>query len=80
MLVDYRLFIGRASSPIERGCTSKITYSSRREARSTSRHGRHQDGSLAPYRCAHCGDWHLGHRRRVSNIDEQGRGPWPSRP
>jgi hypothetical protein len=65
MLADYRLLIGRSSSPIERGCMSKISYSSRRDARSTSRHGRHQDGSLAPYHCANCGAWHLGHRRRA---------------
>lgn len=65
MLAEYRLLIERPPSSIERGCTSKISYTSRREARSTSRRGRHLDGSLAPYHCTNCGAWHLGHRRRV---------------
>jgi hypothetical protein len=65
MLAAYRALIERPLSPIERGCTSKVGYSSRREARTRSRHGRHQDGTLQPYRCGNCGDWHLGHRRRA---------------
>lgn len=63
MLADYRALIERPRSPIERGCTSKVPYDSRREARARSRNGRHQDGSLQPYHCQHCGAWHLGHRR-----------------
>lgn len=65
MLAEYRLFIERPISPIERGCTSKTGYASRREARMRSRHGRHQDGSLTAYHCAFCGLWHLGHRKRA---------------
>jgi hypothetical protein len=63
MLADYRMFIDRDLPLIERGCTSKVAFESRRAARSRSRHGRHQDGSLAPYHCRYCGAWHLGHRR-----------------
>jgi hypothetical protein len=65
MLAEDRLLIERPSSPIERGCTSKISYRTRHEARSTSRRNRHLDGSLAPYHCANCGGWHLGHRKRA---------------
>jgi hypothetical protein len=63
MLAVYRTLIERPRSPIERGCTSKVTYTSRREARTRSRDGRHADGSLQPYHCPNCGAWHLGHRR-----------------
>ncbi|MFL5674937.1 MAG: hypothetical protein ACJ779_08025 [Chloroflexota bacterium] len=63
MLADYRSFIERPTSPLERGCTTKVAYTSRREARTRSRHGRHADGSLQAYHCRYCGGWHLGHRR-----------------
>ena len=63
MHAAYRTLTERPRSPIERGCTSKISFTSRREARTRSRHGRHMDGSLQPYRCVTCGAWHLGHRR-----------------
>ena len=63
MLTAYRDLVDRQLPHIERGCASKIAYSSRREARSVSRHGRHQDGTLASYHCRHCDGWHLGHRR-----------------
>jgi len=46
---------------MERGCTSKARFLSRREARSMGRHGRHQDGSLRPYHCRFRDWWHLGH-------------------
>ena len=65
MLADYRALIERPLSPIERACTSKVGYGSRREARTRARHGRHQDGTLRPYHCGNCGEWHLGHRRRA---------------
>lgn len=64
--IPYRQFINRDLPPVERGCTSKAVYISRREARSTSRHGRGQDGSLRPYRCRFCDGWHLGHPRRAA--------------
>ena len=64
--IDYRQFVNRDLPLLERGCTSKAVYLSRREARSTGRHGRSQDGSLRPYRCHHCDGWHLGHRHRVA--------------
>ena len=66
MLADYRTLIERPRSPIERGCTSKIAFISRREARTRSRNGRHMDGSLQPYHCQNCGAWHLGHRRATA--------------
>lgn len=64
MSVNYREFINRDLPLIERGCTSKAAFVSRREARSWVRNGRRSDGSLDPYRCRICGLWHLGHRRR----------------
>jgi len=63
-LSTYRLFINRDLPIRERACESKAVYVSRRDARSHARHGRRQDGSLAPYRCRFCSLWHLGHRRR----------------
>jgi hypothetical protein len=63
MKVDYHLFINRALPPLERGCTSKAVFISRREARSLVRNSRTGDGQLKPYHCRHCGAWHLGHRR-----------------
>lgn len=64
MAVDYRQFINRDLPRIERGCTSKVVFDSRREARSWVRHGRRSDGTTAPYHCGACGSWHVGHRRR----------------
>jgi hypothetical protein len=64
MSVDYRDFINRDLPLVERGCTSKAAYVSRREARTWVRNGRRSHGSLDPYRCRSCGQWHLGHRRR----------------
>jgi hypothetical protein len=61
---DYREFVNRTLSLIERGCRSKAAFVSRREARAVSRHGRHANGQLAPYHCGWCQLWHVGHRRR----------------
>jgi len=65
-VIDYRAFINRNLPLVERGCTSKAVYFSRREARSTGRHGKSQDGSLRPYHCRWCDRWHLGHARRTA--------------
>lgn len=64
MAADYHLFINRDLPLVERGCTSKAVFQSRREARSWVTHGRRSDGRLDPYHCRNCGLWHLGHRRR----------------
>jgi len=61
-VISYREFINRDLPLVERGCTSKAVYLTRREARSTGRHGRGQDGSLRAYHCRNCDQWHLGHR------------------
>jgi hypothetical protein len=63
MQTVYRELIDRQVPFEERACLSKVRYSSRREARSLVRHGRRQDGTLEPYRCQFCGEWHLGHGR-----------------
>jgi len=63
MLADLRTLVNRDLPPVERACTSKVTYFGRREARAAA-HGRHSDGQLRPYHCEFCGLWHLGHRRR----------------
>jgi hypothetical protein len=65
MLADYRTLINRNLPLVERACTSKAAYVSQREARFVSRHGRHGNGQLEPYRCGNCDLWHLGHRRRT---------------
>jgi hypothetical protein len=62
-LDSYRELINRDLPLMDRGCTSKGVFISRREARSMGRHGRSQDGALHPYRCRYCEGWHLGHRR-----------------
>jgi hypothetical protein len=59
--IPYRELINRNLPLVERGCTSKAMFISRREARSRVRNGRHQDGSVRPYRCRYCAWWHLGH-------------------
>ncbi len=64
MIVAYTQFTERPADRVERSCTSKIPYASRREARSRVRHGRHQDGTLRAYHCQFCGAWHLGHTPR----------------
>jgi hypothetical protein len=63
MHVAYRQLIDRRLPLVERACTSKSVFGSRREASQRARRGRHTDGSLRPYRCPHCTAWHLGHRR-----------------
>jgi hypothetical protein len=63
MTTDYRQFINRDLPLVERGCTSKISFESRREAKNVSRRGG-GDGRLRPYHCAHCESWHLGHPRQ----------------
>jgi hypothetical protein len=63
MSIDYRRFINRDLPLLERGCTSKAAFESRREARSLARQGRRSDGRSHPYHCRTCGSWHLGHRR-----------------
>jgi hypothetical protein len=65
MLAEYRTLINRDLPLVERGCTSKAAFLSRREARSLSHNGkRHADGQLKPYHCRNCDRWHLGHGRR----------------
>ena len=64
MIAAYRDLIERSSDPIERSCSSKTPFTTRREATQRLRHGRSQDGTLRPYHCGHCGEWHLGHRPR----------------
>jgi len=60
---DYRQFINRNLPLLERGCTSKALFTSRREARSLVRNGRRSSGALKPYHCRSCRGWHLGHPR-----------------
>ena len=62
-VISYRDFINRDLPLVERGCTSKALFVSRGEARSFARRDRRQDGSLHPYHCRFCAQWHLGHRR-----------------
>jgi hypothetical protein len=64
LTVDYRTLINRDLPPVERGCTSKVAFESRREARSVARNGRRSNGQLHPYHCRYCDLWHLGHRHR----------------
>jgi len=61
-VVSYRKFINRDLPRMERGCTSKALFISRSEAKSSARRNRRNDGSLHPYRCRYCDQWHLGHR------------------
>ena len=73
MTVDYHHFINRSLPPQERGCTSKVKFLSRREARSISRQPWASSG-LKPYHCRWCDGWHLGHgRRRRSALGLAGR-------
>ena len=64
-LLAYRQFINRDLPQLERSCTSKAIFLSRREAVSATRRGRRGDGAMHPYHCANCSRWHLGHRRRI---------------
>ena len=64
-LLAYRQFINRELPRVERSCTSKAMFVSRREAANLGRHGRGTDGAMKPYHCSTCGAWHLGHRRRM---------------
>ncbi len=59
----YLAYINRTLPAIDRGCTSKALFASRREAKAYARNGRRQDGSLAPYHCRYFDHWHLGHTR-----------------
>jgi len=63
-LVSYRQFINRELPPLDRGCTSKAVFVSRREAQTSTRRNVRSDGSLRPYHCRHCDGWHMGHPRR----------------
>jgi len=65
LAADYRLYINRDLPIQERACTSKAGFTTRAEARSMARHGRHIGGRLAPYHCWFCDLWHLGHPRRA---------------
>ena len=73
-ILDYRQFINRDLPIRERACGSKAVYVSRRDARSSARHGRRQNGSLAPYHCRYCSLWHLGHRRHRHRLSWVGDG------
>jgi hypothetical protein len=64
LITAYTLLVERPIGREERSCASKVPFSSRREARSRVRHGHGQDGTLRPYHCQFCGEWHLGHRPR----------------
>lgn len=64
LTVEYRMLINRDLPLVERGCTSKVVFDSRREARHIAQHDRNSNGQLHPYRCRYCDRWHLGHRHR----------------
>ncbi|HJW21517.1 MAG TPA: hypothetical protein VJ506_03720 [Candidatus Limnocylindrales bacterium] len=66
MIADYRLLINRDLPFMQRGCSSKVGFVSRREARTAVRRGRHGNPQLDPYHCRWCGLWHLGHAHRVA--------------
>ena len=62
MIADYRLYLNRDLSLYERGCSSKVPYGTRGEARFAGR-GRRHDGTLKRYHCRYVDHWHLGHPR-----------------
>jgi hypothetical protein len=64
LAIDYRTLINRDLPAVERGCTSKSPFTSRREATHVARHGRHASGQLEAYHCRWCDLWHLGPGRR----------------
>lgn len=66
LAVDYRTLINRDLPLVERGCTSKVAFESRREALNLARNGRRSNGQLHPYHCRYCDLWHLGHRHRAA--------------
>jgi hypothetical protein len=68
MTADYRQFINRDLPLVERGCTSKVAFESRREAGVVS-HRAGGNGRLRPYHCRNCEGWHLGHSRQRHRFD-----------
>ena len=64
VITAYTLLVERPTDRVERSCSSKIPYASRRDARARVRGGRHEDGTLRPYHCQFCDAWHLGHAPR----------------
>ena len=64
VITAYTLLTERPMNRLERSCSSKTPFASRREARSRVSGGRNQDGTLKPYHCEFCGAWHLGHTPR----------------
>lgn len=62
--MSYRDYINRILPPLERSCTSKARFGSRREALRQRRRGRWTNDILRPYRCCSCSGWHLGHARQ----------------
>jgi len=67
MASDYHQFINRDLPLVERGCTSKAVFQTRREARTRISHGLRSNGQLDPYRCRYCGAWHVGTPTRPLN-------------
>lgn len=47
----------------ERSCEGKVAHASREAADQAARVLRRQGDVVRPYRCGHCGAWHIGHRR-----------------
>lgn len=53
-------------------CTRKIAYPNRKyaknalaaQARAAQRNGSRIEKTLRPYKCPHCGLWHVGHRQK----------------
>jgi hypothetical protein len=62
VIQGYRLYVNRELPPFERGCSSKVPYGTRGEAKGANR-GRRHDGTLKPYHCQFFDHWHLGHPR-----------------
>ena len=50
VIIAYTELVERPTNRVERSCSSKIPYATRREARARVRGGRNQDGTLRPYR------------------------------
>lgn len=50
--------------PVDQQCGSKLRYYDKATAKLSLRRlrGQVQRSSLHPYRCPHCGFWHLGNR------------------
>lgn len=49
-------------------CAGKASFASRALALSTARSSnrRHEGARLQPYRCPHCGTWHVGNGKRLA--------------